>query len=816
LTQSGRRHQVQVDEMGTQALLERRSHGDSSSTRSLSVIKNSSLADTARLASGERRKIRRAAQMRTYFYRAAPEKSKKVLLWKIQGFRFKTRMTIDQAGVSRLMQGDHHDPFSVLGMHRHDGALVVRALLPGAAAVDVIEARTGRRLATLQPVDGSAVFSAVIPRRKNPFPYRLRVDWGTHRQEMEDPYRFPPILGEMDTWLLSEGTHFRPYEKLGAHPLEIDGVAGVAFAVWAPNARRVSVVGNFNNWDGRRHAMRARGASGVWEIFIPQLVAGDLYKFEIMTQGGEVLLKADPFAFRAELRPDTASVVNALPALVPASDARRLANGLHAPISIYEVHLGSWRRVPEDGMRWLSYRELAEQLIPYAKDLGFTHIELMPVSEHPFDGSWGYQPVGMYAPTSRFGTPEDFRHFVETAHAHGIGVLLDWVPGHFPSDPHGLARFDGSHLYEHADPREGFHQDWNTLIYNYGRAEVLNYLVGNALYWIERFGIDGLRVDAVASMLYRDYSRKEGEWIPNRFGGRENLEAIDFLRRVNQVVCAERGEAVMMAEESTSFPNVSRPLEMQGLGFHYKWNMGWMNDTLKYMQEDPVNRRYHHDKMTFGLVYAFTENFVLPLSHDEVVHGKGSLLARMPGDDWQRFANLRAYYGFMWGHPGKKLLFMGGEFAQEREWNVDRSLDWHLLDHPLHQGVQRLVRDLNEVLRRHPALHQLDVEARGFEWISHEDRDNSVFSFVRKAADGTAVLVVSNFTPVPRHAYRIGVEQPGRYAEILNSDDAYYGGSGLRNGELYTEPAGMHGRAHSLSLTVPPLATIMLKLEHGQ
>jgi len=725
-------------------------------------------------------------------------------------------MTFDQASVATLMQGDHPDPFSVLGMHRHHNDLVVRALLPGATAVELIETRTGRRLATLQQVEGSDVFAAVIPRRKNPFPYRLRVDWGTHRQEMEDPYRFSPILGEMDVWLLSEGTHHRPYEKLGAHPVTVDGIAGVAFAVWAPNARRVSVVGGFNNWDGRRHAMRSRGASGVWEIFIPDLATGDLYKFEIKAHSGERLLKADPFAFRAELRPDTASVVNALPAVFPSSSARQAANALNSPISIYEVHLGSWRRVPEDGNRWLTYRELAAQLIPYAKDLGFTHIELMPVSEHPFDGSWGYQPVGMYAPTSRFGTPEDFRHFVETAHANGIGILLDWVPGHFPSDPHGLAQFDGSYLYEHADPREGFHQDWNTLIYNYGRKEVRNYLVGNALYWIERFGIDGLRVDAVASMLYRDYSRKEGEWIPNQFGGRENLEAIDFLRRANQVVCAERPEAVMMAEESTSFPNVSRPLEMGGLGFHYKWNMGWMNDTLKYMQEDPINRRHHHDKMTFGLVYGFTENFVLPLSHDEVVHGKGSLLDRMPGDEWQRFANLRAYYGFMWGHPGKKLLFMGGEFAQAREWNVDRSLDWHLLDNPLHQGIQRLVRDLNAVMRHYSALHQLDVEARGFEWITHEDRDNSVFSFIRKDADGNAVVVVSNFTPVPRHGYRIGVGQPGRYVEILNTDDAQYGGSGLRNGDLHTEPVAIHGRAQALSLTIPPLATIMLKLEPAQ
>jgi len=722
-------------------------------------------------------------------------------------------MTFDQASVNALMQGEHPDPFSVLGMHRLDGQLVVRALLPGAVAVTLIDARSGHRLASLDAVDGSAVFCARIPRRKQPFPYRLRVDWGSHRQDIEDAYRFPPILGDLDVWLLAEGKHQRPYEKLGAHPAVVEGVAGVAFAVWAPNARRVSVVGDVNNWDGRRHPMRARAPSGVWEIFLPGLTAGDLYKFEILTQDGERLLKADPFAFRAQLRPETASVVNPLPPSLPSSDVRRQANALDAPVSIYEVHLGSWRRVPEQGDRWLSYRELADQLIPYVKDLGFSHIELMPITEHPFDGSWGYQPVGLYAPTSRFGTPEDFRHFVETAHANGIGVLLDWVPGHFPSDAHGLGRFDGSCLYEHADPREGFHQDWNTLIYNYGRKEVLNYLVGNALYWIERFGIDGLRVDAVASMLYRDYSRKDGEWIPNQFGGRENLEAIAFLRRVNQVVCAEWPEAAMMAEESTSFPNVSRPLEMGGLGFHYKWNMGWMNDTLRYMAEDPINRRYHHDKMSFGLVYAFSENFVLPLSHDEVVHGKGSLLARMPGDAWQRFANLRAYYGFMWGHPGKKLLFMGCEFGQQGEWKVNRSLDWHLLDDPLHAGVQRLVRDLNAVQRRYPALHQLDVEARGFEWITNEDRDNSVFSFIRKAADGSAVVVVSNFTPVPRHGYRIGVDRPGRYVEILNSDDQHYGGSGLRNGDLHTDAVGAHGRADSLSITVPPLATIMLALE---
>lgn len=719
-------------------------------------------------------------------------------------------MMFDQKSIAALMQGDHGDAFSVLGMHRHDGDLVVRALLPGAAGVEVMEG--AQSVAALERIEGSDVFAATIVQRQ-PFPYRLRVDWGSHRQDMDDPYRFGPVLGEMDIWLLAEGTHYRPYEKLGAHLAEAEGVQGVNVAVWAPNARRVSVVGNFNNWDGRRHSMRRRGASGIWEMFIPGMAAGDLYKFEIRTQAGERLLKADPFAFRAELRPDTASVVAELMPVVPSLDARRRANGLSAPISIYEVHLGSWRRVPGEGNRWLTYRELAAELIPYVKDLGFTHIELLPISEHPFDGSWGYQPIGLYAPTARFGGPDDFRYFVETAHANGIGVLLDWVPGHFPSDAHGLANFDGSCLYEHADPREGFHQDWNTLIFNYGRREVLNYLVGNALYWIERFGLDGLRVDAVASMLYRDYSRKEGEWIPNQFGGRENLEAIDFLRKLNSIVCAERPEAIMIAEESTSFPQVSRPLETGGLGFHYKWNLGWMNDTLSYMGEDPVHRRHHHDKITFGLAYAFSENFMLPLSHDEVVHGKRSILGRMPGDAWQRFANLRAYYGFMWGHPGKKLLFMGCEFGQQAEWKAEASLDWHLLEHPPHAGVQRLVRDLNAAQRHFPALHQLDFEERGFEWITHEDRDNSVFSFIRKADNGDDVLVLCNFTPVPRHGYRIGVAQPGRYREIINTDATIYGGSGVGNGLLQSEPVPSHGRVCSLSLSVPPLATVMFTLD---
>jgi 1,4-alpha-glucan branching enzyme len=720
---------------------------------------------------------------------------------------------LTQATLSALMAGDHNDPFAILGMHQVDGKLMVRALMPGAVSVALVESKTNRQLTTLERIEGSDVFAALVPRRKNSFPYRLRVDWGTHQQELEDPYRFPPILGEMDVWLLAEGTHIRPYEKLGAHLMELDGVSGVSFAVWAPNARRVSVVGGFNNWDGRRHMMRLRRECGIWEIFVPHLTAGDLYKLEIKGQDGSLRLKADPFAFRSELRPNTASVVQPIAPVYPSTPERRQANSLQAPISVYEVHLGSWRLVPDDGCRWLTYRELGEQLIPYVKELGFTHIELLPVSEHPFDGSWGYQPTGMYAPTSRFGTPDEFRQFVETAHANGIGVLLDWVPGHFPEDAHGLARFDGTHLYEHSDPREGFHQDWNTLIYNYGRKEVTNYLIGNALYWIERFGIDGLRVDAVASMLYRDYSRKEGEWIPNQYGGRENLEAIDFLRRMNGVTHAQRPEAATMAEESTSFPGVSRPVEHGGLGFGFKWNMGWMHDTLEYMQQDPVHRQYHHDQMTFGMVYAFTENFMLPLSHDEVVHGKGSILSRMPGDEWQRFANLRAYYGFMWGHPGKKLLFMGSEFGQYAEWNANSSLDWHLLDYPLHHGVQRLVRDLNAVYRHFPALHQLDSDPRGFEWIAHDDRANSVFSFIRKAENGESILVLSNFTPVPREHYRIGVPQQGAYREIINTDNGIYGGSGIGNGMLHAENVESHGRPWSIAVTVPPLATIMLKLE---
>jgi 1,4-alpha-glucan branching enzyme len=721
-------------------------------------------------------------------------------------------MMLDPNAVAALMSGDHVEPFAALGAHRHAEGWIVRALLPGAIEAALLDRSGRQRLAAMVRIEGSDVFEATVAGSVAPS-YLLDVEWGSHRQVIEDPYRFPALLGEMDAWLLGEGTHHRPYEQLGAHPVEVDGVAGVRFVVWAPNARRVSVVGGFNQWDGRRHVMRRRYECGVWEIFLPHVRLGDLYKYEVKDTWGHVMLKADPVAFAAELRPQTASAVQGLPPMVPSSAARQAANHFDAPISIYEVHLGSWRRVPEEGNRWLTYRELAEQLVPYVREMGFTHIELLPVNEHPFDGSWGYQPTGMYAPTSRFGTPADFRAFVAAAHAAGVGVILDWVPGHFPVDSHGLAQFDGTPLYEHADPREGFHEDWKTLIYNYGRSEVRNFLVGNALYWVERFGIDGLRVDAVASMLYRDYSRKEGEWIPNRFGGRENLEAIDFLRRMNHIVGSQRPEAITVAEESTAFPGVSRPPESGGLGFHFKWNMGWMNDTLSYMGNDPVHRKYHHHKMTFGLVYAFSENFVLPLSHDEVVHGKGSILARMPGDEWQRFANLRAYYGFMWGHPGKKLLFMGCEFAQHNEWDADSSLGWHLLEYPPHAGVQKLVRDLNALLRQHKALHERDFTPEGFAWIAHDDAENSVLSFTRHAADGSFVVVLCNFTPVPRHDYRVGVPAVGRYKELLNTDALDYGGSGLVNASLATEAIASHGKPQSLAVSVPPLATVFLALQ---
>jgi 1,4-alpha-glucan branching enzyme len=717
------------------------------------------------------------------------------------------------AQIESIVSGNCGDPFASLGPHPlSDGRTVVRVFMPDTSAVAVVGPRGGK-LAECTRIHSEGLWVGTLRR---PGRYRLRAQTRDGAVEFEDAYRFGEVLGEMDVYLLAEGTHLRNYQRLGAHPREMDGVAGTAFAVWAPSARRVSVVGDFCNWDGRRLPMRKRHECGVWELFVPGVGAGALYKFEIKGADGTLLpLKADPYALRAEHPPRTASIVHVLHDAEPHDDAwmarREAAQATAAPISIYEVQLGSWRR--NEGNRYLSYGELADQLIPYARDLGFTHLELMPVSEYPFDGSWGYQPVGMYAPTSRFGTPDDFVRFVERCHEAGLGVLLDWVPGHFPTDPHGLGWFDGTHLYEHADPRQGFHQDWNTLIFNYGRREVRNYLLGNALFWLQQYHADGLRVDAVASMLYLDYSRKAGEWVPNRSGGRENLEAIDFLKAMNEHAFGDCPGATTIAEESTAWPGVSRPTYDGGLGFGYKWNMGWMHDTLTYMQEDPVHRGWHHDKLTFGLVYAFTENFILPLSHDEVVHGKGSLLGKMPGDRWQRFANLRAYFGFMWGHPGKKLLFMGGEFAQEGEWNHDRSLDWHLLAQPEHRGMQNLVRDLNHAYRELPALHRRDCEATGFEWVEMNDRAQSVLAFLRLGAEGDRpALVVCNFTPVPRHGYRVGVPCGGFWRERINTDAADYGGSGTGNlGGVHGEEIAWHGRSHSLVVTLPPLATVIFE-----
>ncbi|WP_119419160.1 1,4-alpha-glucan branching protein GlgB [Desertibaculum subflavum] len=722
--------------------------------------------------------------------------------------------------VQAIVNGDHPDPFAFLGLHETEDGLVVRTFLPEAAGVTVLDAKTSRPVGALERVHDAGLFAGRIERKRR-LPYRLRVNWGGREADVGDPYRFPPWLGEVDLHLFGEGTHLSAYDKLGAHPTNLDGTQGVAFVVWAPNAHRVSVIGDFNNWDGRRHPMRHHPGAGLWEIFIPDLKPGDRYKYEIKAPDGAILMKADPCAFAAEHPPQTASVVADLGS-PEWRDAGWLAErerhvDRSAPVSIYEVHLGSWRRKPEEGNRYLTYRELAEQLVPYVKDMGFTHIELLPISEYPFDGSWGYQPTGLFAPTSRFGTPEEFRLLIEAAHAAGLGVILDWVPGHFPTDPHGLGNFDGTHLYEHADPRQGLHKDWDTLIYNYGRREVANFLLANALFWLDRYHIDGLRVDAVASMLYLDYSRAAGEWVPNKFGGRENLEAVEFFRRLNETAYGRHPGIATVAEESTAWPMVSRPTYLGGLGFGYKWNMGWMHDTLDYISRDPVHRSHHHNQLTFGLIYAFSENFVLPLSHDEVVHGKGSLLGKMPGDRWQRFANLRAYYTFMFGHPGKKLLFMGAELAQEREWNHDKSLDWHLLEDPAHAGIQRLLRDLNALYRAVPALHARDCEPEGFEWIDANDSVNSVLSFIRKPGEGGApAIVVCNFTPVPRHGYRLGVPAEGFYREALNSDAEIYGGGNIGNGGgVHSEPVPWHGRPHSVTLTLPPLGGVVLVAEHG-
>jgi 1,4-alpha-glucan branching enzyme len=729
-----------------------------------------------------------------------------------------------KADLTRIVNSDHHDPFEVLGMHPiwEDGHqnIVLRCFRPDAATVHVLDANTSQSVSELTRQHPDGFFESVIADRDAPFAYRLRIS--NHHGEsydISDPYCFGPVLTDFDLHLVGEGSHQNLFDRLGATCIEHEGQSGVLFSVWAPASRRVSVVGSFNGWDGRYHPMRARGTSGIWELFIPEITEGDLYKFETRSEAGDLQIKTDPFAKRMELRPQTASIVHRIrdDNWTDASwiEQRSNSHSVEEPVSIYELHPGSWRRVPEEGNRPLSYVELADQLVPYVRDLGYTHIELMPILEHPLDQSWGYQVLGYYAPTSRFGTPDEFQHFVDTCHANNIGVILDWVPAHFPKDSEGLARFDGTALFEHEDPRQGAHPDWGTLIFNYGRTEVRNFLVNNALYWIEKYHIDGLRVDAVASMLYLDYSREEGEWVPNRFGGRENLDAVTFMQELNHKVYERFPGVLMVAEESTAWPGVSRPTYLGGLGFGFKWNMGWMHDTLDYMANEPVHRKYHHDKLTFGLVYAFHENFILAISHDEVVHGKGSLIDRMPGDAWQKFANLRAYFGYMFGHPGKKLLFMGCEFGQWQEWDAESSLDWHLTEHDDHRGLQSLVRDLNRLYRSEPALHELDAKDGGFDWIDFSDHDQSVVAFERKGKDTSErILFVCNFTPVLREHYRLGVPTPGTYRELLNTDAQIYSGGNHGNlGSVQTSPTESHGRPQSIDITLPPLATVAFKLD---
>jgi 1,4-alpha-glucan branching enzyme len=704
-----------------------------------------------------------------------------------------------------LLQGRHGDPFSLFGVHAGPGGAYARVWIPGAERAEAFDLG-GRRLGALTRTDERGLFEGKLLERPGPVKYRAQgygAQWW-----VTDAYSFGPVLGPVDDFLIAEGTHRRLYDKLGAHQISHEGATGIHFAVWAPNARRVSVVGDFNDWDGRRHVMRNRREIGVWEIFIPDIGPGRAYKFEIIGPDGRARpLKADPFAFAAEFRPATASLTTAPPSHVWGDeDHRAFWAGIdprRAPISIYEVHAGSWDRDAQG--HFLSWDALADRLIPYVVEMGFTHIEFLPISEHPYDPSWGYQTTGLYAPSARFGDPAGFARFVDGAHRAGLGVLVDWVPAHFPTDPHGLIRFDGTALYEHEDPRQGHHPDWDTAIYNFGRREVSSFLINNALFWAERYHVDGLRVDAVASMLYRDYSRKEGEWIPNQQGGRENWEAVEFLRAMNRAVYGATPGILTVAEESTSWPGVSRPVHDGGLGFGFKWNMGFMHDTLRYMARDSIHRTHHHDDITFGLLYAFSENFILPLSHDEVVHGKGSLLTKMSGDDWQKFANLRAYYALMWGYPGKKLLFMGQEFAQRREWNEAEVLDWHLLDAPAHQGVRRLVTDLNRLYREKPALHGRDCESEGFDWAIADDRANSVFAWVRRAPESPPIVVIANLTPVVRQNYRVPLPADGTWKEMVNSDALHYGGSGVGNLGIVTCTDG------SAAITLPPLATIMLE-----
>lgn len=713
--------------------------------------------------------------------------------------------------LQRILDGRHHDPFAWLGLHKHGAGMILRCFLPYATRVWVKTAAGWEEMARTQS-NGLYLWQGdSMP----PYPCLLRIEADGRTFEQHDPYCFPKMSSDYDLYLFGAGKLRRAYQLLGAHPYRCEGVDGIRFAVWAPNAERVSVIGDFNRWDGRLHPMRSLGVSGVWEIFLPELAVGSLYKFEIRNRtSGHILVKTDPYGFSFEMRPGTAA--RAISATeydwndAAWMERRRSADWLHQPMNIYEVHLGSWRRTANNN--FLNYRDIADQLVPYVKEMGYTHVEIMPISEHPLDESWGYQTTGYYGVTSRYGTPDDFRYFVDTCHQASIGVILDWVSAHFPKDSWALAHFDGTALYEHEDPRLGEHQDWGTLIFNYGRNEVRNFLLANAYYWLEEFHIDGLRVDAVASMLYLDYSRKEGEWLPNRYGGRENLEAIDFLKELNLIIHEEFPGALTIAEESTAWPMVSRPIYLGGLGFSMKWNMGWMNDTLIYFRHDPVYRRYHHDQLTFGQLYAYTENFVLPFSHDEVVHGKGSLLDKMPGDAWQKFANLRLLLTYQMSYPGKKLNFMGNEIGQGREWDASGSIDWHLLDIHWHRGVKRLLADLGRLYRDTPALYELDFSHDGFSWIDCHDADQSVISYLRRARDGSYLVVLLNFTPVPRHGYRLGVPNAGRYVELLNSDAECYGGSNLGNGAgLMAEDTPWMGYPYSIVATLPPLAGVILK-----
>jgi 1,4-alpha-glucan branching enzyme len=736
------------------------------------------------------------------------------------------RTALDLRAVSQLVNGTHPRPFEILGPHevrtRGGRATAVRAFLPGSTQAWVVDAAHGGVRRPMRRIHPAGLYEAICPpvnTKTTPTTPRYlidTVDGRGQRSTVQDPYSFAPLLSEYDLHLLNEGKHWQCYEKLGAQLRTVDEVQGVNFAVWAPNATSVSLIGDFNGWDDRRHPMRKHIPSGFWELFVPELGPGTIYKYKIKS-GDQVMEKSDPFGFAAEVPPRTASVVADIRRYKwhdhEWTARRREAQAFDRPMTFYEVHLGSWRRPGDDPSKWLSYRDLAEQLVKYVKEMGYTHIELLPISEHPLSASWGYQTVGYYAVTSRFGPPEDFMFFVDLCHQNGIGVILDWVPAHFPRDGHGLRWFDGTALYEHADPRQGEHRDWGTMIFNYGRHEVRNFLISNALFWLDQYHIDGLRVDAVASMIYLDYSRQEGEWLPNEYGGRENLQAISFIKEFNEQVHLQYPGVLTIAEESTAWGGVSRPTYVGGLGFSLKWNMGWMNDTRDYMHHEPIHRKYHHDELTFSLIYAFHENFVLPLSHDEVVHGKGSLLDQMPGDLWQKFANLRLLYGYMWTHPGKKLLFMGGDFGQWNEWNFDESLQWHLLQWESHQGLQKCVSDLNKLLKAQPALHEIDFDYHGFEWVDCHDYDNCTLSYIRKAKNHEDFLVViCNFTPVPRHNFRIGVPRKCWYQEIFNTDSKYYSGSNVGNYPGVTaDDLSSHGRPYSLSLTLPPLAMLVFK-----